>query len=186
MNLDEIIRDHIEITKATKFDACERNGGPSDLNPMVIWIDEEEKTSIAVVEAKGNTTEYMPKVLGLLAKQSPKVIIFMAESLAKSCASQEEFEVFMKQHKPGDLKKLHNSRGPLSGVVELIAFNGIDLATGKQMQGVATFTYDDKGLPVFGSTEISEIPAEHIDKANMSWMFGEFYEFMKSLKSETN
>lgn len=186
MNLADTIRDHINITKETKLDACRRSGGPADLNPMVVWIDEEDKTSIAVVETKGNTTEYMPKILGLLAQQSPKAVIFMAESLAKSCASPEEFDEFMKSHQPGDLRKLYESRGPLSGVTELIAFNGIDLTTGKQMQGVTTFTYDDQGLPVFGETEVNEIPVEHIDKANVSWIFGEFYEFMKSMKSEMN
>lgn len=186
MNLAEIIRCHVDITKATKTDACERNGGPADLNPMMVWIDEEDKTSVAIVEAKGNTLDYMPKVLGLVARQSPKVVIFISESLAKSCESPEEFEAYMQDHKPGDLKKKYEELGPLSGIQELIAFNGIDLATGKQMQGITTFAYDDKGIPVFGDTEVDEIPDDHIDRANISWVFAQFYEFMRSMKAEQN
>lgn len=186
MNLAETLRDHVEVSKLTKIDACRRNNGPADLQPMVVWVDGEDKTNVAIVDAKGNTSEFMPQLLGLLAKQSPKIIVFMAESLAKSMNSPEELDEFIASHKPGDLREIYNSQGPLSGIQELIAFNALSLVTGQQMQAVARFTYDDFGIPVFSETEIAEIPAEHIDKANVSWMFSQFYEFMQSLRNEMN
>lgn len=186
MNLAEVIQDHMSITKMTKVDACERNNGPTDLSPMVVWVDSEGKTNVAVVEVKGNTLEYMPKVLSFMAEQNPRVLVFIAESLAKSVGSEAELEKFLADHEPGELRRQYEARGPLSGVRELIAFNGIDMATGEQVQGLVHFTYDDHGIPVFSETEVSEIPRENIDKANMTWLFDTFYEFMRMKQAEKN
>lgn len=186
MNLAEVIQDHMSITKSTKADACKRNNGPTDLSPMVVWIDNEDRTNVAIVEVKGNTMEYMPRVLGFMVQQNPKAVVFISESLAKSVDSVEDLDKFLAEHKPGDLSQQYQARGPLSGIQELIAFNGIDMSTGSQMQGIVRFTYDDHGMPVFGDTEVSEIPREHVDSANMSWVFNMFYEFMLSQRAEQN
>lgn len=186
MNLAEVIRDHMSITKSTKADACKRNNGPTDLVPMIVWIDEDDQTNVAVVEVKGNTMEYMPKVLAFMAQQNPKAVVFIAESLAKTVDSPEDLEKYLAGHKPGDLRKQYEARGPLSGIQELIAFNGIDMVTGRQAQGVVKFSYDDQGMPVFDETEVNEVPENHVDKANMTWLFDKFYGFMKAQQAEQN
>jgi hypothetical protein len=185
-NLADTLRRHVEIMKMTKIDACRRNNGPADLVPMCVWVDGEDQTNIAIVDAKGHTSDFMPKLLSLLAKQSPKIIVFMSESLAKQVGSAKELDEFLATSKPGDLRKLYDAHGPLSGLQELIAFSALSVVTGEQMQAIAKFTYDDSGLPVFSETEMMEIPRADTDKANISWLFDKFYEFMKSSQAETN
>jgi hypothetical protein len=184
VSIAEIVRDHVEVAKLTKADACQRNGGPSDLSPMMIWVDGDDKTNVALVDAKGSTMEYMPKVLSLVAQQLPKYIIFVAESLAREATSREEVDSLLEDHKPGDFSRQHNELGPLSNLKELLAFNGIDLSTGEQAQGVAMFTYDDFGQPVFSDTEVVTVPEEHINDANVTMIFGQFYRFMQLMREQ--
>lgn len=186
MNLIDVVREHLDITMSTKIDACQRNNGPTDLMPMMIWISADDTTNLAIVDAKVNTTDYMPKALSLIHKQSPKVIIFMSESLGKAITSETELDKFVKSHKPGDLEKLHTKYGPLSGLQELIAFNAIDMATGSQVQAILTFAYDDKGIPVFNEPDIQEIPTSLIERANISSIFNAFYKFTLAEKSSLN
>ena len=186
MNLSELVRTHLEITMSTKVDACERNGGPTDLQPMMIWIDSDDKTSVAIVDSKTNTMDYMPKALSFVHKQNPKMIMFMSESLGKSIDSLDELANLEKSHKHGDLKKMYDRRGPLSGVREMITMSAIDMNSGKQVQAVLGFSYDDKGIPAFHEPNIHEVPEEFIDRANVSSMLNAFYLFMLKKKSELN
>jgi len=186
MDLEQQMRTHVAITQATKADACRRNGGPADLSPMLIWVGQDDKQSIAVIEAKDNTMGHLAAALGLVAKQDPRIVIFMSEGYATTVESQEQLDEFARTHKRGDLEKLHSELGPLSGVTELIAFNGIDVKTGRQMQAVSRFGYDDKGQPRFEDVEVREVPPEIFEKANVTFVFDAFYDFMKKVKSETN
>ncbi|NCV44528.1 MAG: hypothetical protein EBW15_07025, partial [Actinobacteria bacterium] len=43
--LTEFVSAHLEITKITKAQSCETAGGPSDLAPMMIWLDADDKTN---------------------------------------------------------------------------------------------------------------------------------------------
>lgn len=186
MNLEQQLRGHAEATKATKADACRRNGGPADLAPMLIWVGQDGKASIALIDAKGNTMDYMPQALALVGKQNPRIVIYMTEGYATSVKSIEEYDEFAKTHKHGDLEKAFSKLGPLSGVTELIALSGIDVETGRQMQAVTRFGYDDKGQPQFEETNVHEVEPENIERANVSFVFDAFHEFMKQAKAETN
>lgn len=186
MILTEFIGVHMDITKSTKADACKRNNGPTDLTPMIVWLDQEEKMNVAVVEVKGNTLDFMPRVLAFMTQQNPKLVLFIAESLAKTADSPMEINEFLSTHKPGDLAKQYKSMGPLSGVEEIIAFNGIDMSTGSQAQGMILLSYDDWGQPIFSDPQVIEVPEEYIDAANMTWLFDNFYKFMKAQQAEMN
>ena len=185
-DLVDVVREHMDITMSTKIDACQRNNGPTDLMPMMIWISADDTTNLAIVDGKVHAADYMPKALSLIYKQSPKVIIFMSESLGKALTSETELDQFVNSHQPGDLEKLHTKYGPLSGIQELIAFNAIDMTNGSQVQGILTFAYDDKGIPVFNEPDIQEIPTSLIERANISSIFNAFYKFTLEEKSNLN
>lgn len=186
MTLADHLRDHVSATKATKVDACRRNGGPADLLPMLIWVGWDNKSSIALMEAKGSTMDYLPKMLSLVAQQDPQILIYMAESFAKTVGSEAELTKFEMTHAHGDLRRLHERLGPLSGVVELIAFSGIDLATGEQMQAICRFGYDDQGIPKFDETDFRAVERSNIGRASVTLIFDAFYEFMKKTRAEKN
>lgn len=182
MNISELVADHVEVLKHTKIDGCRRNKGPMDLQPMMVWVDSDDDTNIAILETKGEgVLDYVPQTLGLVAQQNPKFIIFMAESWARAI-DKSEVDEFLGSHKPGDLQKLHDSRGPLSNVKQLIAFNGLDTDSGEQVHGFVEFTYDDFGIPVFAEPRIAVVPDDQIDNANMTYLFGEFYKFMTKVR----
>lgn len=186
MKLTELILDHIELTKLTKEESCRHNGGPSDLMPMMIWVDTLGKTGLACIEHKGNTMDYMPKALNLVAQQDPEFVLFVAESLAMKVDGMEALEEFKKTHKSGDLAKMHAKRGPLSGIEELIAFNGLNTNTGEQVQGFVKFHYNDIGVPIFGETTVQSIDEKYIDESNVTSVFNQFYKFMVSRKACQN
>jgi len=186
MKLTELVLDHIEITKQTKEQSCRHNGGPADLSPMLLWVDELDKTSLAIVDAKGTVRDYMPKALELIAKQNPKIVIFICESLGMKLDSVDEMKKFGETHKSGDLEKLFARRGPLSGVEELIAFNALDTSTGEQVQGMAKFHYDDFGLPVFGETTVHTVEDKYLDESNVTSLFKQFYLYCLLKKARAN
>lgn len=180
--LTEFVSAHLEITKITKAQSCETAGGPSDLAPMMIWLDADDKTNLALVDVKGNLLDFMPKILTLVAKQNPKYVVYVVEGLAKSVESEADLEKFAEQHKPGDLSRQYAKLGPLAGLTELIALHALDTESGEQVQGIARYTYDDKGQPVFVESDVQTVPRKHIDKANMSIVFDSFHKFMVSLR----
>jgi hypothetical protein len=106
----------------------------------------------------------------------------MAESLARAI-DKSEVDRFLSTHVPGNLQKEHKSRGPLSGIKELIAFNGLDTDTGEQVHGFMEFTYDDFGIPVFSKPRIEMVSEDQIDKANMTFLFHEFYKIIKKMRA---
>ena len=53
MNISELVADHVEVLKHTKIDGCRRNKGPMDLQPMMVWVDSDDDTNIAILETKG-------------------------------------------------------------------------------------------------------------------------------------
>jgi hypothetical protein len=175
--LIELVQMHSEIAKTTKVQACKTQGGPCDLHHMMIWVDGNDKTNLAIVDVKGQMTEYMPKMLALVGEQSPKVVMFLAESLAYEASSVEEAEEVRQKYKNGEFAETYRELGPLSGLKELIAFNALDVITGEQVQGVVPFMYDDKGMPVFGETQVSLVDREHVESANVTHMFDLFYQF---------
>ena len=182
MNISEFVAEHIEVLKHTKIDGCRRNNGPMDLQPMMVWLNEHDDTNIAILETKGeNTLDYVPQTFGLLTQQNPKFVIFMAESLAR-VLDKSEVDQFLGAHIPGDLQKEHKSRGPLSGIKELIAFNGLDTDTGEQVHGFMEFAYDDFGIPVFSEPRIDVVSEDQIDKANMTFLFREFYKIITKMR----
>ena len=178
--LTEFVEAHLAVTKITKAHSCETAGGPSDLSPMMIWLDADDKTNLALVDMKGNLLDYMPKVLSLVAKQNPKYIIYVVEGFSKSVSNEAELEEFTKTHKPGDLAKLHKELGPLAGLEEIIALHALDTESGEQVQGIARYTYNDKGQPVFANSYVQELPSDLFDRANMSIIFDSFHKFMVS------
>jgi len=186
MKLAELVLEHIEITKQTKEQSCRHNGGPADLSPMLLWVDELDKTSLAIVDADGKMSDYMPQALGLIAKQNPKVVIFICESFGMQLDSIDEMKKFGKTHKSGDLEKLFAKRGPLSGVEELIAFNALDTSTGEQVQAYIKFRYDDFGLPVFGETMVRPIEDKYLDESNVTSIFKQFYLYCLFKKRREN
>lgn len=175
MKLTELVLEHIEITKQTKEASCKHNGGPSDLSPMLLWVDKSDNTSLAIVNAEGSVRDYMPQALELISKQDPKFVIFICESLGMKVDSIDELKNFEKTHKSGDLAKLFAKRGPLSGVEEIIAFNALDTNTGEQVQGLAKFHYDDFGLPVFGETTVQTIEDKYLDESNVTALLKQFH-----------
>lgn len=186
MKLAELVLEHIEITKQTKVESCRHNKGPSDLLPMIIWVNSKDETNLAIVDVKGQTLDYMPKALSMVSQQDPKVVIWISESLCMAVDTSKSFDDFKETHKSGDLAKLYASRGPLSGVEELIAFNGLDTTTGEQVQGMSKFHYDDSGMPVFGETKVFPIEAKYLNEANVTMIFGQFYQFMVGLRANKN
>lgn len=186
MKLEELVLEHIEITKKTKEESCRHNGGPSDLSPMLIWVNESDKTSLAIVDVKGSIREYMPQALELISKQDPKVVVFICESFGKKLDSTDDFEKFKKNHKSGDLEKQFTKRGPLSGIEELIAISALDVNTGKQVQGVAKFHYDDFGFPIFDETSIHQIEEKYFDHSNITALFKQFHIYSTMKKAKKN
>lgn len=178
MNVVDVARIHMEITMTTKKAACDNAGGPTDLSPMMIWQNEANEVSLMLVDAKGTTTDYMPKALNLVAQQSMKFLCFVSESFGISLGSTEELDKFMETNRPGSLRAKFSDTGPLSGVNELISLNCINIESGEQAQAIVKFTYDDRGQPVFDEMSADFIPEQHIDKANVSMMFSQFHKFM--------
>lgn len=186
MKLTELVLDHIEITKQTKQEACRHNEGPSDLTPMVIWVNSKDETNLAIVDVQGRTVEYMPKTLSMVALQDPKVVIWISESLSMAIGNEKSFDEFKETHKSGDLAALYAERGPLSGVEEIIAFNALDTDTGEQVQGLTRFHYDDSGMPVFGETSVFVVEEKYVDEANVTMIFKQFYQFMVEIRANKN
>lgn len=185
MKLTELVLAHIEITQKTKEESCRHNGGPSDLSPMLLWVDSSDETSLAIVEAKGSVLEYMPQALELISQQNPKVVMFICESYGKKL-DKTEYKKFVNSHKSGDLSKIYADRGPLSGIDELIAFNALDTNTGEQVQGITKFHYDDLGLPIFGETTVQSIEEKYLDEANVTMLFKQFYTYIQIKQAEKN
>lgn len=185
MKLTELVLEHIDLTKKTKEESCRHNGGPSDLSPMLLWVNSLDETSLAILEIKGGVLESMPPALNWVAEQNPKAIMFICESYGKKF-NKTEFEEFRDGHKAGDLSKIYAERGPLSGVDELIAFNALDTNTGEQVQGYTRFHYDDLGLPIFGETSVQSLDAKYLDDANVTMMFKQFYTYIQIRQAEKN
>ncbi len=186
MKLAELVLEHIEITKQTKEASCRHNGGPADLAPMLLWVDNLDKTSLAIVDAEGTISEYMPKALNLIGKQNPKIVMFICESLGMSLDNVDDLKKFRNTHTSGDLSKLWERRGPLSGVEELIAFNALDINTGEQVQGIVKFVYDDFGLPIFGETTVQQIDEKYLDESNLTSLFKQFHFYSQSKQAKNN
>jgi hypothetical protein len=153
---------------------------------MLIWVDALDKTNLAIVDAKGAVSEYMPQALELISNQNPKIVIFICESLGKKIDSGDDIEKFKKTHKSGDLEKQFTRRGPLSGIEELIALSALDVSTGEQVQGFTKFHYDDFGLPVFGETVVSPIEEKYFDESNMTTLFKQFHLYHLFKKAREN
>ena len=185
MKLTELVLEHIEMTQRTKEASCEHNGGPSDLLPMLVWVNGLDETSVAIIEVKNSVLESMPQVLSLLVKQNPKVVMFICESYAVKL-DKTELQEFQDTHKSGDLAKIYAEHGPLSGVDELIAFNALDTDTGEQVQGYTRFHYNDIGLPVFGETEVHSLEHGQLDQANTTMIFNQFYKYIQIKRAENN
>lgn len=184
VDLTTAIEMNVRAIKDTKLEACKRMGGPTDLSPMMAWVTDDNSMNVALVDVKGTAVEYMPPVLSLVAQQMPKFVIFIAESLAKQCADRDEVDELLATHQPGGFAKEVAERGPLSGITELIAFNGLDTHTGEQVQGYVSFTYDDFGQPVFSEPHITNVPDEYKDHANVTMIFSQFHRFMESMREQ--
>ncbi|MBM4058556.1 MAG: hypothetical protein FJ275_10040 [Planctomycetes bacterium] len=184
MDLARQMRDHAEATKATKTDACRRNGGPTDLHPMLIWVGVDGKANIALMEAKGGPMGYLPPALSLVSRQNPTIVIYVAESYGKILDPKTSLSEFEQTHEHGALAREHERLGPLSGVEELIALSGLDLATGEQMQAVCRFGYDDWGIPKFEETDIQMVQRSNIGRASVTLIFDAFYQFMAKMGAE--
>jgi hypothetical protein len=152
---------------------------------MLVWVNGSDETSLAIIDVMGSVLESVPQALSLVAAQNPKVVMFICESYGMKL-DKTEFEEFRDSHQSGDLSKIYAERGPLSGVDELIAFNALDTSTGEQVQGYTRFHYNDLGLPVFGETEVQSLDNKHLDKANVTRLFKQFYNFIQIKRAEKN
>lgn len=176
--LADLLGIHIEAAKTTKLAACTEQGGPCDINQMMIWVDENDKTGLAVMDIKGDVKEYLGEALALLTEQSPKFVILVGEALGQSASSAEEAKELREKYERGKMSEDHRTLGPLAGLREFIALNAVDTITGDQMQAIAEFTYDDFGLPVFRQNVIGEIPRRMYGEAYISTMLDRFHQFM--------
>ncbi len=186
MKLTELVLDHIEITQHTKEATCREHKGPSDLAPMLLWVDNSDQTNVMVLAVEGRPTQYMPEALQLVVKQDPKFVIFICESLGMSLDSTEDFQNFSKTHKSGDLEAIYKERGPLSNVEEIIVFNAIDLTSGEQVQGITKFKYDDFGHPIFGETTVYTLDQKYVNEASVTSMLNQFHLWVQAKRASRN
>lgn len=135
--------DEVERVKLIKQEACERDGGPSDLMPMLVYHYEENGKQVVGIFMIQDTQLLTPSLNFAEQKWgAPQQLVFIADSFIETLTGDEAKDRIPQR---GDLTQRFE-RGDMSVkealVVTIADRDGMVLAT-------LPYHYDDSGMPVW-------------------------------------
>lgn len=152
MTLEEEVKFALAKFCEMKTMLCERDGGPSDLIPM-LHIKYRHLKPYCGMLLEGNPSEMLPVAWGRVVQDGiPEFVMIMVEGYAG--ANRDA-----RTHKKGEMEK-DFKENPCSDVMEVITIQAVDIRTGNQITGIVSYKYDDTGRPEFGTPSVNPCDGE--------------------------
>lgn len=143
MDLQETARAMMAAHQATKRAACRRAQGPSDLSQL---LDVRLGTGESMIALIGDRDQIPMVTDALSAGRRVRYIALCADAYGKyhdpPLANEPERGSVTAAFESGDMS-----------VIELLAVAAVDVVSGDVLMVETTYTYDDRGMPVFGPLE---------------------------------
>jgi hypothetical protein len=160
MNIQEELKRAVDIFTGMKRHACEIEGGPHDLAPMMHFKYKHLKSCCGGLLA-GDLYQLVPMAWRKVLDQGiPEFMMLVVEGYS----SMEP-----QKHERGSLEK-DFKENPDSKVKEVITIQAVDIKTGEQFTAIVPYKYDDDGLPEFEDPSIGLCEGEALN-TNIPAMF---------------
>lgn len=161
MNIQDELRRAVDIFTNMKRMACEQNGGPHDLAPMIHFKYRHLKGCCGGLLA-GDPFQLVPMAWRKVLDQGiPEFMMLMIEGYSSATPPEN--------HERGCLEK-DFKENPDSKVKEVITIQAVDIKTGNQFTAIVPYKYDDEGIPEFEEPSIGACEGEALN-SNIPAMF---------------
>lgn len=156
------VKDILEIFMSMKKDACRKNKGPTDLQPMLHFKGKDSIRHAALLV--GHSSETVSSAWQqMLRHVNPECVVMMTEGYCHT------FKKLPEKHEKGSFEREYKE-DPCSNVQEILTVHGIDIKTGAQFGGFVTFIISDDGQPEFEKPHFNTIEGEALE-CNIPTMF---------------
>lgn len=174
MTLEDEVRFITDHFCGMKTALCEREGGPSDLLPMLHFKYRHLNAYCGMVLPPEETVEALPAAWSKVLEDGiPEFMMIMVEGYAGT--KTEEYE-------RGAMERDFREN-PSSSVREVITIQAVDIKTGNQITSVVPYGYDDRGMPEFDDPKIAPCVGEALE-FNIPAMFRQFRDLAVNLLDE--
>ena len=155
LTLQECAEAMLDMTRKTKAQMCEAEGGPHDLMPTLHIVNDDGQSFVALVPDR----DYIATVVeGVAPAPMPLTYIgFCADAYGREYQAAEQAPEIER----GELSR--DFEGGDFTVHEQLIVTVVDVKTGDITAALQRYTYDDTGLPVF--EEVLTAPVEFAGQA---------------------
>lgn len=151
----DFVSNLLDTSSLVKLSSCYDNGGPIGIPSVLCYVTGAGPVMIPMPDDADDHLVWLASSLfKAFQKYGPFVEVgFVGEAFGKDFGSKEKLEEALEAGQAGGLQEQFEM-SPLNGISELLVAYALS-GSGEASAAIVDFTYNDKGIPLFGEPEYS-------------------------------